>query len=114
MLVMGSITTLLHDHWELTAFVRGLMVSIVFCGFSAGNVLSGFIGDSSGRKPSILLAYLLIGGFGLATSATWSPASMVVLRFFVGVGCGVGFPSVYSLWGSLEPDLVMAPSSRRE
>ena len=39
--VMGSITTLLHDHWELTAFVRGLMVSIVFCGFSAGNVLSG-------------------------------------------------------------------------
>merc|ERR1719201_2859756 len=97
MLVMGSITTLLHDHWELTAFVRGLMVSIVFCGFSAGNVLSGFIGDGHGRKPSILLAYVLIGGFGLATSATWSPASMVVLRFFVGVGCGVGFPSVYSL-----------------
>merc|ERR1719399_150122 len=97
MLVMGSITTLLHDHWELTAFVRGLMVSIVFCGFSAGNVLSGFIGDGHGRKPSILLAYVLIGGFGLATSATWNPASMVVLRFFVGVGCGVGFPSVYSL-----------------
>merc|ERR1719331_545037 len=69
MLVMGSITTLLHDHWELTAFVRGLMVSIVFCGFSAGNVLSGFIGDGHGRKPSIILAYLLIGGFGLATSA---------------------------------------------
>ena len=22
MLVMGSITTLLHDHWQLTAFVR--------------------------------------------------------------------------------------------
>merc|ERR1719506_355393 len=73
------------------------MVSIVFVGFSAGNLLSGFIGDQRGRKASILLAYLLIGGFGLLTSTAWSPAVMVTLRFFVGVGCGVGFPSVYSL-----------------
>jgi putative MFS transporter len=97
MLVMGSITTLLHDHWELNALVRGAMVSIVFVGFSVGNLLSGMIGDQRGRKASILLAYLLIGGFGLLTSTAWSPAVMVTLRFFVGVGCGVGFPSVYSL-----------------
>jgi putative MFS transporter len=97
MLVMGSITTLLHDHWELNAVVRGTMVSIVFVGFSAGNILSGMIGDARGRKASILLAYLLIGGFGLLTSTAWSPAVMVSFRFFVGVGCGVGFPSVYSL-----------------
>jgi MFS family permease len=97
MLVMGSITTLLHDHWELNALVRGTMVSIVFVGFSAGNLLSGMIGDVRGRKMSILLAYLLIGGFGMLTSTAWSPAVMVTLRFFVGVGCGVGFPSVYSL-----------------
>merc|ERR1719421_2626027 len=102
MLVMGSITTLLHDHWELNALVRGAMVSIVFVGFSAGNLLSGMIGDQRGRKASILLAYLLIGGFGLLTSTTWSPAVMVTLRFFVGVGCGVGFPSVYSIDPNLE------------
>jgi MFS family permease len=103
MLVMGSITTLLHDHWELNALVRGAMVSIVFVGFSAGNLLSGFIGDQRGRKASILLAYLLIGGFGLLTSTAWSPAVMVTLRFFVGVGCGVGFPSVYSLIPEVTP-----------
>jgi MFS family permease len=97
MLVMGSITTLLHDHWELNAIVRGTMVSVVFVGFSCGNLVSGMIGDVRGRKASILLAYMLIGGFGMLTSTAWSPAVMVSLRFFVGVGCGVGFPSVYSL-----------------
>jgi len=97
MLVMGSITTLLHDHWELNAFIRGAMVSIVFCGFSVGNLLSGYIGDSHGRKPSILLAYVMIGVFGLLTATAWTPTMMIILRFFVGVGCGIGFPSVYSL-----------------
>lgn len=97
MLVMGSITTLLHDHWDLTAVVRGTMVSIVFIGFSVGNLCSGLVGDNLGRRPSVLLSYVMIGTFGLATGASWSPSGMILLRFFVGVGCGIGFPSVYSL-----------------
>eukprot|EP00928_Gymnodinium_smaydae_P034346 TRINITY_DN24360_c1_g4_i2.p1 TRINITY_DN24360_c1_g4~~TRINITY_DN24360_c1_g4_i2.p1 ORF type:complete len:118 (+),score=18.56 TRINITY_DN24360_c1_g4_i2:83-436(+) len=50
-LVMGSITTLLKGHWELSALLRGTMVAVVFIGFAAGNLLSGYIGDRFG-KPS--------------------------------------------------------------
>merc|ERR1719414_996815 len=64
MLVMGSITTLLHGHWELSAAIRGLMVSVVFVGFSVGNMLSGKIGDGWGRRRAVLLSYLMIGIFG--------------------------------------------------
>lgn len=103
MLIMGSITTLLQDHWDLSPVLRGLMVSMVFIGFFLGNLLSGRIGDLYGRRPAILLAYLMIGTFGLLTGSAWSSTSMVFFRFGVGVGCGIGFPAVYSLMPEVCP-----------
>mmetsp|Transcript_8130 Transcript_8130/g.17182 ORF Transcript_8130/g.17182 Transcript_8130/m.17182 type:complete len:463 (-) Transcript_8130:83-1471(-) len=97
MLVMGSMTTLLRDHWDLDPVVRGLMVSVVFVGFSMGNVVSGMIGDRWGRRRGVIIGYALMGCFGLATACAWGPRIMLTLRFGVGVGCGVGFPAVYSL-----------------
>merc|ERR1711918_269246 len=94
---MGSITTLLHDHWDLAPAVRGLMVSIVFIGFSLGNFVSGPIGDRWGRRNGVILGYLFIGLFGFSTACATNPVMMVGLRFLVGVGCGIGFPTIYSL-----------------
>lgn len=96
-LVMGSITTLLEHHWGLSALMRGAMVAIVFVGFACGNLLSGYIGDNFGRRRAILLGYSLIGCLGFLTGLAWHPAAMVAMRFGVGLGCGIGFPSVYSL-----------------
>jgi len=103
MLVMGSITSLLHRHWELNPAVRGGMVSIVFIGFSVGNFISGQIGDRFGRRTSILLAYAMIAFFGFATACSQGPGFMILLRFFVGVGCGIGFPAAYSLMPEVAP-----------
>jgi len=103
MLVMGSITSLLHRHWELNPAVRGGMVSIVFIGFSVGNFISGQIGDRFGRRTSILLAYAMIAFFGFATACSQGPGFMIFLRFFVGVGCGIGFPAAYSLMPEVAP-----------
>ena len=111
MLVMGSITSLLHNHWELSAPVRGMMVSIVFLGFCGGNLVSGSIGDRYGRKRSILLSYLFIGVFGMLTAFSWDAVSMVILRFMVGFGCGIGFPSVYSLIPEVCPTNMRGPAS---
>ncbi|CAE7360647.1 svop [Symbiodinium microadriaticum] len=103
MLVMGSITSLLHRHWELNPAVRGGMVSIVFIGFSVGNFISGQIGDRFGRRTSILLAYAMIAFFGFATACSQGPGFMIFLRFFVGIGCGIGFPAAYSLMPEVAP-----------
>jgi len=96
-LVMGTITTLLRGHWELSAFLRGAMVAIVFVGFAAGNLISGWVGDRFGRRRAILVGYAFIGVFGFLTGVAWHPTVMVSLRFGVGLGCGIGFPSIYSL-----------------
>jgi MFS transporter, AAHS family, benzoate transport protein len=77
MLVMGSITTLLHDHWELNAWVRGLLVSCVFVGFSVGNMLSGLIGDRYGRRKAVLISYAFIGIFGMLTAYCTNALMMV-------------------------------------
>lgn len=106
MLIMGSITSLLHRHWGLDPVVRGGMVSIVFIGFSAGNFVSGQIGDRFGRRASILLSYFMIAFFGFATACSGGPrrpALMLCLRFFVGAGCGIGFPAAYSLMPEVAP-----------
>mmetsp|Transcript_68524 Transcript_68524/g.164562 ORF Transcript_68524/g.164562 Transcript_68524/m.164562 type:complete len:516 (+) Transcript_68524:186-1733(+) len=102
-LVMGSVTTLLIQAWGISPLMRGLMVSIVFVGFCIGNLLSGGIGDRLGRRAAILIAYLLIGTMGIVTSLVNSPAQMLVFRFFVGLGCGIGFPSVYALMAEVCP-----------
>ena len=88
MLVMGSITTILKDHWDLSPFARAMMVSIVFVGFGVGNLLSGFIGDRYGRRPSILLGYCLISVSGLLSATVNGAYLMITLRFLVGCGCG--------------------------
>lgn len=103
MLIMGSITSLLHRHWDLNPVIRGGMVSIVFIGFSAGNFLSGQIGDRFGRRVSILVSYMMIAFFGFATACSGGPALMLFLRFFVGAGCGIGFPAAYSLMPEVAP-----------
>ena len=69
----------------------------MFVGFAAGNFGSGFIGDVHGRRPAILIGYLLIAVFGFATAMSTNPVVMLILRFLVGLGCGIGFPAVYSL-----------------
>jgi len=87
------------------------MVSVVFMGFSVGNVISGTIGDRFGRRKAVLLSYLMIGVFGMATAYATNALMMVSLRFCVGVGCGIGFPAVYSLIPEVCPTAYRGPTS---
>eukprot|EP00933_Yihiella_yeosuensis_P050519 TRINITY_DN48320_c0_g1_i1.p1 TRINITY_DN48320_c0_g1~~TRINITY_DN48320_c0_g1_i1.p1 ORF type:complete len:656 (+),score=123.50 TRINITY_DN48320_c0_g1_i1:145-2112(+) len=102
-LVMGSITSLLKEHWDLTPEVRGAMVSIVFIGFAIGNLLSGNIGDRFGRRLTILTSYAGIAVFGFSTACAMTPDAMLALRFCLGVFCGIGFPAVYSMMPEVCP-----------
>jgi len=103
MLVMGSLTSLLHSHWDLSPAIKGGMVSVVFIGFAVGNFISGQIGDRFGRRISIMIAYTMLFLFGFATAMSHGPVMMITLRFFVGAGCGIGFPAGYSLMPEVSP-----------
>lgn len=101
--MMGTMTKLLENQWHLSAVHRGAMVSVVFVGFSLGNLAAGFVGDQCGRRRAIIIGYALIGTFGFLSSTSWNPGVMVVFRFFIGIGCGIGFPSAFSLITEISP-----------
>jgi len=103
MLLMGCMTKMLDKEWGLADFTKGFMVSVVFAGFAVGNLLSGKLGDTYGRRPTILLSYLIMGTAGLLTATANCAPVMICLRMMVGVGCGIGFPSIYTLIPELCP-----------
>jgi len=91
-LVSSSLLGALKEAWHLTPMVRGAMMSTIFVGVFAGGLLGGSIGDAYGRRRAVLLAYVGICVFGLATALAQGPISMLVARFFFGAsfGCGMG------------------------
>mmetsp|Transcript_70137 Transcript_70137/g.176715 ORF Transcript_70137/g.176715 Transcript_70137/m.176715 type:complete len:500 (-) Transcript_70137:127-1626(-) len=109
MSIMSSITEIVGEEWQLNSFMRGFLVSIVYVGFGVGNMCSGALGDRYGRRPTILLAYLIIGSFGFLTAVATNTVMMVAFRFVCGVGCGIGFAAVYTLITEICPVELRGP-----
>ena len=56
----------------------------------------GRLGDSLGRRPTLLCTAVVISLFGCISSFAWSYPILVTCRFFVGVGIA-GVPTAFSL-----------------
>jgi MFS family permease len=68
----------------------GLLNGCYFVAAATGAVLIGRLMDRSGRRPGLLLAYLLIGASGVAAWVAISAGSMLGL-LVAAVGFGLGF-----------------------
>lgn len=90
LLISGTIVTMLSDLWGISAQAEGMLVAVVFFGFFVGTLLSGLISDALGRRTTVLLGYLGTAFFGVLPALTNSPQAFAVLRFFNGIGCGLG------------------------
>lgn len=77
---------------DLSSTYAAMMMSFLFAGYTAGNLVGGFLADSQGRRWPLVLEFaclamlqgliVFIGGHGF-----WLPACAVVgIGFFMGVG----------------------------
>lgn len=96
-LLASSILNALKDVWHLSGLVRGYMMSIIFVGVAAGGLIGGALGDTIGRRKTILISYIGIVIFGACTAAAAGPISMLCLRFCFGVSFGTGMGTGVSL-----------------
>lgn len=103
MLILGAIAQTVGPQWKLETWQRGSLVSVVFVGVLIGNLMSGVIGDKLGRRLPILLSYVGMCLFSLASLFANGFYSMACLRFFVGVSFGAGVPAFYSLCSEVSP-----------
>jgi MFS family permease len=78
----------LQKSLSITLVQAGSLASAALIGSVVGGILCGWVGDRIGRKNALLLS-LGIYSIGAVLSAfSWDYASLLVLRFVVGVGVG--------------------------
>lgn len=103
LLLLGSVTRAVSSEWNLDMWQRGIVVSVVFFGVLVGNIMSGFLGDWTGRRAPIILSYIGIGCFSMLSMEASGFLSISAIRFFVGVSFGVSGPAANTLCGEMAP-----------
>jgi len=101
--ILTFVMTALKKDWSLTPSILGVIASAGFLGMFVGALVSGTLSDRYGRKK-IFQVTLLIYSIGTFFNAfAWNLASLLVLRFIVGVGLGGELPVVSSLLSEFVP-----------
>ncbi len=86
----------------------GTAFSASLFGFLFGAALFGWVGDHFGRKAALVSASFVCGLFSLLTMTAGSVSTLVIMRFFTGLGLGGMVPLVLVLTGEYSPKRVRA------
>ena len=87
-LLLSFLAPLLRDQWGLRPSQTALLTSSIFGGSLVGTLVLGVLGDAIGRRPTFLLASLLIATFGILSSTANNFGTILFMRTIVGVGIG--------------------------
>ena len=91
-LVIAFAMPSLVEEWSLTPAWVGLILSAGYVGQLIGAVLFGWVAEKIGRLPTLLITIVLFVSMDVACLFAWSGASMLVFRFFQGIGTGGEVP----------------------
>lgn len=79
----------LSTEFDLVCNRRGLnkaTATIFFIGVMVGAAFSGWLSDRFGRKPMLMVSYLITAAFGVASAFSQSFIMFAIMRFFTGLG----------------------------
>ncbi|KAL6864952.1 hypothetical protein ACP4OV_016103 [Aristida adscensionis] len=79
-----------REEWGVSGWAEGLVTSAVFAGMLVGACAGGLASDRHGRRVAFLFTALVTGISGLLCAFSPNYASLLALRFIVGVGLGAG------------------------
>lgn len=97
MVLVSSLVDSIATDLEIDGLTSGALVSTVFVGLAAGGLLAGIVGDMLGRRPTVLIAYVILtvsGTMCAVANCVWVLASFRVL---LGVGAGLGVSAMVTL-----------------
>ena len=101
--LISFVIAALKVQWDLSSGQMSWIASAGFIGMALGASLGGLLADRIGRRQVFALTLLV---YGLATGASalaWSVASLIVLRFVVGLGLGAELPVASTLVSEFAP-----------
>jgi putative MFS transporter len=82
----------LVGEWKLTPAEVGFIISAGYIGQLFGAVIFGSLAEKLGRLKTLFITILLFVSMDIACLFAWSGASMLLFRFFQGVGTGGEVP----------------------
>jgi len=103
LLLISSVADTLSRQWELSHFVKGFIVTIVYTGIMVGNIASGPAGVRFGRREAVLASYFGIFVFSILSSTAGSISVLILWRFIVGVSIGFGQPAWMAIATEITP-----------
>lgn len=81
----------------------GLLSSAFFAGYLLLGIPAGWLSDKSGGVKLLGLGVILWSLFTMATPLAWGLTSMIIIRFLLGVGEAINFPSHTSIVARWSP-----------
>ncbi|WVD62726.1 MFS transporter [Orbus mooreae] len=102
--LLSFILAALKLDWDLTAGELGLIGSVNSIGMAIGAFIFGIYADKKGRKSAFLITLLMFSIASGLSAFAWGLGSLLVLRFFIGMGLGGELPVASTLVSeSVEP-----------
>jgi MFS family permease len=97
LLMLSVIAKNLILRWRLSVLFAGAMVSIIFFGLLAGTIMGGFLCDRYGRRMPILVTYIGITVFLIASLMSPDVLLLITAKFMLGVSLGFGVPAANAI-----------------
>lgn len=95
--LLSFILAALKQDWQLTATQLGWIGSINSIGMAVGAFVFGIYADKKGRKSAFMLTLLMFSIASGLSAFAWGLASLMILRFFIGMGLGGELPVASTL-----------------
>jgi len=103
-LVVSAIIASISEEWELSAFARGSVASLIFLGALMGAAMAGQLADTLGRRPVIVGSYAGIAVCGLLSSIAPNVYILGLLRMLIGVTYGLCGPTTTAMIAEVSPN----------
>lgn len=95
--LLSFILAALKVDWHLTASQLGWIGSINSVGMAVGAFVFGIYADKKGRKSAFLVTLLMFSIASGLSAFAWGLGSLIILRFFIGMGLGGELPVASTL-----------------
>ncbi|CAO2824577.1 unnamed protein product [Amaranthus hypochondriacus] len=96
MMLLSFIGPAVQVEWGLSSNKESMITSVVFVGMLIGSYSWGIVSDKFGRRNGFFITAIFTSTAGLCSALAPNYASLIIIRFFVGLGLGGG--PVLSSW----------------
>jgi AAHS family 4-hydroxybenzoate transporter-like MFS transporter len=101
--LLGVAIPSLMTEWNLTRSAFAYVLTFGLVGMAIGGAIGGFVGDRFGRRVALLGSVIAFGVLTVCIYFVDNIATLIVLRFFAGLGLGGAMPNAAALSSEYVP-----------